>query len=277
MVSVIITTHNSQNYLNNCLKSIAEQSYPKNKIEIIVVDNNSTDETKKIAQLYVKKLYNKGKERCSQRNFGAKKCMGKYYFYLDADMILGENVIRECVTKLEGDPKTIALYIPEIILGNKIWSAIRTFERKFYETSCIDAVRFIRMSEFRTVGGFDELLECGEDWDLDRRVRMRGKVDIITSPLYHDEQNLSLINYLKKKKYYLDRLKGYIEKWGKDDKDIVKQFGPLYRFFVVFVEKDKWKSSLKKPHLLLLTLSLKILVGMYSFLASDTRATSKVQ
>ena len=73
IVSVIITTHNSQNYLNNCLKSIAEQSYPKNKIEIIVVDNNSTDETKKIAQLYVKKLYNKGKERCSQRNFGANR------------------------------------------------------------------------------------------------------------------------------------------------------------------------------------------------------------
>lgn len=49
-VSVIVTTKNSAPYLNNCLQSIKSQTYKK--IEIIVVDNFSRDETKLIAEEY---------------------------------------------------------------------------------------------------------------------------------------------------------------------------------------------------------------------------------
>ena len=68
-VSVIVTTKNSAPYLNNCLQSIKSQTYKK--IEIIVVDNFSRDETKLIAEEYTNKVFLKSTERSVQRNFGA--------------------------------------------------------------------------------------------------------------------------------------------------------------------------------------------------------------
>ncbi len=56
LVSVIIPTYNSSRTLEKCLESIKNQTY-KN-VEIIVVDNNSTDNTKEIAKKYTGKAYN---------------------------------------------------------------------------------------------------------------------------------------------------------------------------------------------------------------------------
>jgi len=100
IVSVIITTRNEEKNIENCLKSIKEQTYPQEEIEIIVVDNNSTDRTKEIVARYTEnpsgngfafhgvKVYNFGPERSAQRNFGVQEAEGKYILYLDTDMIL---------------------------------------------------------------------------------------------------------------------------------------------------------------------------------------------
>ena len=61
------------------------------------MDNNSTDRTKEIAKEYTEKVYNYGPERSAQRNFGVKQASGKYILYLDADMILSEDVVFKCV------------------------------------------------------------------------------------------------------------------------------------------------------------------------------------
>ncbi len=70
LVSVIVTTKNEEKNIANCLKSIKGQSYPQEKIQIIVVDNNSSDSTTKIAKRFTDKVYNKGPERSAQRNYG---------------------------------------------------------------------------------------------------------------------------------------------------------------------------------------------------------------
>lgn len=72
-VSVIVTTKNEEGHITNCLKNIKAQTYPQDKIEIIVVDNNSSDKTKEIAKEYTDKVYNCGPERSAQRNFGVRK------------------------------------------------------------------------------------------------------------------------------------------------------------------------------------------------------------
>src|SRR5690242_13999566 len=95
LVSVIVPTKNSQHFLDACLRSIKNQSY-KN-IELIVVDNNSTDKTKNIAKKYTKRVYNKGPERSAQRNFGASVSKGAYVVFIDSDMQLTKNVIKNCV------------------------------------------------------------------------------------------------------------------------------------------------------------------------------------
>jgi glycosyltransferase involved in cell wall biosynthesis len=91
LVSVVITTKNEEKNIKNILKSIEIQSY-KN-IEIILVDNYSSDKTKEIANNFNVKTYDCGNERSAQRNFGLKKSKGELALYLDADMILTPGLI----------------------------------------------------------------------------------------------------------------------------------------------------------------------------------------
>src|SRR3990167_7173297 len=240
LVSVIITTKNEEKNIENCLLSIQGQKFPKSQIEIIVVDNHSTDDTTTITRKYTHQIYQKGPERSAQRNYGARKAKGKYYLYLDADMALSPSVIEECVKKMEKNKEFVALYIPEIIIGEGFWLKARRFERSFYNSTVIDCVRFIRISKFRVI----------------------GKTSIIKAPLYHNETGFSLSEYLSKKSYYSKSLKKYIKKWGRDDPDIRKQLGLWYRYIGVFTERGKWQRSLRHPFLTIKMLILRVLVGI---------------
>jgi glycosyltransferase involved in cell wall biosynthesis len=259
LVSVVITSKNEEINIENCLKSIECQSL-KN-IELIVVDNFSEDRTVEIARKHGAKVYLKGLERSSQRNYGAQVASGDYLLYLDADMILGPTVIEECVQKCEID-RVDALYIPERIVGDGFWIKVRDFERGFYTGTVIDAVRFIRKDLFREIGGFDENLVGPEDWDFDRRIRNVGKTAVIDENLYHNEGNFNLEKYLKKKKYYGLGINRYVEKWGANDLETMKQIGIWYRLLGVFVEKGKWKKLIRKPLLMMAMYYLRLRVGL---------------
>lgn len=261
-VSVIIATKNEEKNIERCIKSILSQNFPQKHIEIIVVDNNSTDRTKEFALGCTKKVYNYGPERSAQRNYGSKKALGKYFFYLDADMSLHKNVIGEAVEKLEIDKKIVGLYIPEIIVGRSFWVKVRRFERIFYNQTVVDCIRFMRIKAFYKVGGFDERLSGPEDWDLDKKMRNEGQVAIINSSLYHHEDDFNIREYVNKKKYYMKSFNSYIKKWGNTDKDIKKQFSFFYRYIDVFIENGKWILLIRHPILTLGLVFLRFLVGI---------------
>lgn len=264
LVSIIIPTKNEEKNIEDCLISIQNQTYSQEYIEIIVVDKNSDDKTKEIAKKYTDNIFNNGDktERSAQRNFGAQKAKGKYYLYLDADMSLNENVIQQAVEKMESNNQLVGLYIPEIVIGNSFWCRARNFERSFYNSTVIDCVRFIRTKDFLAVQGFDEALTGPEDWDIDKKIRMRGQVDIIKARIFHNESNFNLSAYIRKKSYYIKNFDNYIQKWGQDDPDIKKQFSPYYRFFGVFTENGKWKKLVFHPILTFGMYFLRFLVGI---------------
>ena len=208
LVSIIVTTKREEKNIGNCLESIRKQTYPKEKIEMIVVDNNSTDRTREIAEKYTNKVYIKGPERSAQRNYGIRNAKGQYILFLDADMSLSEGVIGECVNKFiksesnkahkENTLSTlktldlqtrglVGLYIPEVISGDSYWCKVRNFERSFYNGTVIDAVRFFPKKIWEEVGGFDETLTGPEDWDFDKKVRKKGKLGIIKSENWIDK------------------------------------------------------------------------------------------
>ncbi len=197
LVSVIITTKNEESNIENCLKSIICQTYKH--IEIIIVDNGSTDKTKEIAKKYTNLVYDKGPERSAQRNYGVSISKGEYILYIDADMILGPFVVESCINEIITDDKVIGLYIKEVILGKGLWSRVRRFERSFYCGTPIDAVRFVQKEAFLEVGGFDESMSGPEDWDLDRRLSEVGKLKMIsdsesfakTDNAYNNVENLT--------------------------------------------------------------------------------------
>ena len=265
-VSVIITTKNEEKNIGRCLTSIREQSYPQDRIEIIVVDNNSTDGTKSIALDFTTRVFDCGPERSAQRNLGISQAGGKYILYLDADMILSQDVLSECYQKCEKDG-LVALYIPERIIGSGFWIKVRDFERSFYNTTCIDAVRFVRREAALSINGFDENLNGPEDWDFDRRIIKGGRVGIINSCLYHNEGSFSIREYLLKKAYYLPGFKKYIEKWGGEDPILKKQLGFWYRYLGAFVENGRWRRLLTHPILAIGLYVLRLRVGL-SYLVS---------
>jgi glycosyltransferase involved in cell wall biosynthesis len=259
LISVIITTKNEEKNIENCLKSIISQTF-KN-IELIVVDNFSEDKTAEIAKKYAVRVYSKGNERSSQRNYGAKIATGEYLIYLDADMILGPTVIDVCAKKCESY-NIDALYVPERIVGDGFWIKVRDFERSFYTGTVIDAVRFVRKDLFVQVGGFDETLIGPEDWDFDRKIRNAGKTAVVDVPLYHNEGQFNMNRYLKKKGYYVEGLQKYAEKWGPNDLETTKQIGIPYRLLGVFVEKGKWKKLTRHPLLTVAMYFLRLRVAV---------------
>lgn len=269
LISIIITTKNEEGNIGNCLESVLAQSYPAENIEIIIVDNSSTDRTREIINEFSEglaplnlKVFNRGPERSAQKNFGVERSRGEWFIHLDADMVLSENVVQECLEKVKSNKNIIALYIPEIVAGRSFFSKVRRFERGFYDGTVIDGVRFVRRDKFLEAGGFDEKMYACEDWDLDKRLKRLGKFGIIKNPLFHNEEEFSLKKYLAKKEYYSKNLDVYIKKWGKDDPDVKKQFGFSYRFIGVFIENGKWKKMLRHPLLAFGTYFLRFLVGV---------------
>ncbi|MFH0876440.1 MAG: glycosyltransferase [archaeon] len=254
LVSVIVTTKNEERNIGRCLESVKNQSY--SNIEIIVVDNDSSDKTKKIAKKYTGKVYDLKSEvdlknvvsyRGAQMNFGVSKCNGKLIFFPDADMTFDKNLIGEAVQKLD---KIDAFFIPEIIRGKGFFGKIRNFERSFYNQTCIDGVRIVKKELYYKIGGFDEknIMFGPDDWDFTKRIKINSrKTGITKSVLYHHEEALTIKSYIRKKKKYVHTFDGYIKKWGKNDPDIKKQLGAYYRMIGVFVENGKWKKLISSP------------------------------
>ena len=247
MVSIVITTKNAEEFIADCIKSVINSNYIQRgkEIEIILVDNYSTDKTVEIAKSFGAKTFLKGPERSAQRNYGVEQASGEIVGILDADMTLSENVISECVEIFENDENIKALYIPEKIFGEGFFNKVRNFERSFYNATVIDGIRFFRREDFLKIGGFDISLNGTEDWDFDRRMKIVGETAIIKSPLFHHE-NHNLKKYVIKKSYYASNFDNYFKKWGFDE-TTKKQFGFYYRYLGVFIENGKWKKLFAHP------------------------------
>ncbi len=262
LVSIIITTKNEAKNIENCLISIQEQSY--SNIETIVVDNASTDKTKEIARQYTDKVYDKGPERSAQRNYGMIDiAQGKYVMFIDADMSIEKNLIAECVNSFTTQPDLAGVFIPLRWIGNNWIIKAKGFEREFYDATCLDAVRFIPKKLVEQIKGFDERMYACEDWDFDKRIRALGKTATVSALMYHHEdENINLSEYLDNINYYTKNVDIYLNKWGKNEPDIKKQFGLYYRYFGVFIEQGKWKKLLRHPILAFGMYWLRFLVGV---------------
>lgn len=211
LVSVIVPTRNNSRSLTACLQSIADQDYPA--VELVVVDNDSSDDTKVIANDFTKKTYDKGPERSAQRNFGVAKSAGEYVFIIDSDMQLAPDVVSACVAAVQASPETIALIIPEESFGVGFWAGCKKLERSYYiGVDWMEAARFFRREDYVKVGGYDEAMTGAEDYDLPQRLKERygaQAIGRVKAMIYHDEGKLSLIRTCRKKFYYAQRLDSY--------------------------------------------------------------------
>lgn len=228
LVSVVVPTRNSEATIERCLKSIKEQNY--NNMEIIVVDNYSGDRTRRIAKKYGTKVYLKGPERSAQVNFGVKKALGKYVYRVDSDFVLNTNIIREAVDLCE------RYSYDAIVIHNtsdptvSFWAKVRKVERDCYRNDELNvAARFWKKEVFKAVGGFDDTLVAGDDYDLHNRL-LEGefKIGRIKAEETHIGEPKTLAEIVRKHYYYGKSIERFIEKKPKRALRQLKPFRASY-------------------------------------------------
>ncbi len=239
LVSVIIACKNTADYIEECLQSVRNQTY-KN-IELIIVDNFSTDDTYKIAKKYADQAYQKGPERSTQFNFGFTKAKGDYIYRIGPDYVLEPDVIQKCVSKMAQGYDALALHNRS--KGSSIWAKVRYLERESYRGSeSIVAVRFMKHSVFKAVGMFDESLVAGEDFDLHNRLVAAGyKWSHVDAVENHIGEPKTIGDVWNKFYYYGRTIKRY---HSKNKGTATKQL-TFFRPSFLKVQKD----LLQKPHL----------------------------
>ena len=110
-ISISLPVYNEEKYIKLCLDSVERLDYPKNKIEVFVVDAGSTDDTVKIAKKYsfVKIIKNPKKDTHIAKMLGLRAAIGKYWTYFDADLqVDGEDWAKAMIKPLEEDSEMTA-------------------------------------------------------------------------------------------------------------------------------------------------------------------------
>jgi len=267
LISVVIPTYNSEKTLAKCLESIKNQTY-KN-VEVIIVDKNSTDRTVEIAKQFDCKVYIiNAKERSEQVNYGVRKAKGKYIYRVDSDFIVEPKVIEEAVRRCENESYAAICVHNTSDPTVSFWSKVRKFERDCYKNDELNvAARFFKKEVFEAIGGFNESLVAGEDYDFHNRLLEKGiKVGRIQAQEIHIGEPKSLWEIARKHYYYGKTIEEFIKT---NPQKGIKQLSPIRLAFI-----KHWKEFARHP---ILTLGFIVYQAVRYFSAGLGFLVSKVR
>ena len=171
LISVIIPCYQSEETLANTLVGVIGQTH--NKIEIICVNDGSTDSTTEILNKFKNKISilnqtNKGAP--SARNNGFNRSKGEFLLFCDDDVQLKKDMLEKMLDKLQKNPDKAYCY-------SNFKFGIHTFDlfpfdaEKLKHENYISTMSLIRREKFI---GFDETLDKFQDWDLWKRMLAKG-------------------------------------------------------------------------------------------------------
>ena len=203
LVSIIIVNYNGRNHLEECLKSLMKENYKK--IEIILIDNNSTDGSIEFIKnnypsVVIKKL-EKNYGFAEPNNIGAKIAKGNFLLFLNNDTIPKPDFITEFIHAIKNDPEIAICQSLLLRPDNKIDSSgdfVDTLGRTYNSRDLPENTRrilsaraasmMIRKKDFFDLGGFDKKFFVSfEDVDIGWRASLWGyKVVVVPkSVVYH--------------------------------------------------------------------------------------------
>jgi cellulose synthase/poly-beta-1,6-N-acetylglucosamine synthase-like glycosyltransferase len=204
VVSVVMPAYNEEKYIVQSIRSILDTDYPKDKLDIIIVDDGSKDNTLKVAKAFespclrVFTKQNGGKG--AALNFGLAKAKGELVATMDADSYLTKETIRELIPHFE-EADVMAVTPAVKVRPSDSW--LKEFQRVEYLMilfsrkllSFIDSVpvtpgpfSMFRRTVFEKVGGFDEK-NLVEDQEIALRIQSHNlkikssmTADVYTEP-----------------------------------------------------------------------------------------------
>jgi len=216
-VSVVIPTYNRKKLLQRVLKFLFEQNYPKDRYEIVVVDDGSNDGTDKMIESLSSPcrlvyFYQNRRGPHIARNSGIRNAQGEVIIFVDSDIFTPPNFIEEHM-KFHRKFDDVVVSGPTV-RTDKLTDVFSDIERrKRHELlfnhsgpSLITSNLSVRRKYLLKVGGFDEEFEGygWHDWELGLRLKKLGlKV----------KRNVEAIVYHYQEKRKLSDLSSLCEKW----------------------------------------------------------------
>jgi len=193
LISVIIPTFNCCSTLRSAIESALSQTY-KN-IEVIVIDDGSSDETPLIITSYINSIIYIKQENegvAKARNVGVRYSNGEWIAFLDADDIWDENKLEYQFSKMSDEGKSWSYTDTRFLGGVNSGRLDSEFTKKhtgsvfdelltnnFISTSTV----LLNKSTFHNAGGFDTTLPAIEDWELWVRISSKNPISYVDQPL----------------------------------------------------------------------------------------------
>lgn len=225
LVSLCMIAYNEQSVLNGLFRDFAAQSYPHDRIEIVMVDAQSTDNTKKMMEEFkecdygfcdVKILTSHKKVQAACWNTALSAAEGDIIIRVDAHahipkhfvsrnvahILEGEDIVgggRPNITDHPTSWKLTLLTAEESLFGSSIASYRRSSAKKEYHDSLFHAA--YRREVFATVGGFNEDLGRTEDNELHYRIRKAGYKLCSFPDIYSFQHTRGTLSGMIKQKY----------------------------------------------------------------------------
>ncbi|MCJ7763255.1 glycosyltransferase, partial [Candidatus Bathyarchaeota archaeon] len=180
-ISINIAAFNSEQTIGECLKSICEQNYPKDFLEVIVVDGCSKDATVQIAEQYPVKVISTPLNAPAAYNYAMKIASHDVLGFVDADAKVEKEWLNKLVTHLD-EPQVVG-----VSGGIETWNTENGWARsigyeiknryarlKKYATRIATMNLLLKKSVLEEAGGFDEHLPSQYDTDFGFRITSRG-------------------------------------------------------------------------------------------------------
>ncbi len=240
LVSVIIPVYNGELYLAEAIESILIQSYTP--IEIIVVDDGSTDDTKRIVSRFrhVKYIYQTNKGPPSARNTGLSKSQGHVISFLDSDDLWSENKLEIQLSLLDDNPSI------DIVWGQLQWVRLSESNDGTQRLTPMSdplwapqlGTILLRRSVFDKVGLFDETQLYCDDVDWFMRAKELGLAVLTHNDItyFYRRHNQNITNQRMLDQHYLIKtIKNSLNRRRNNGSGIITS---LPEFFITDVKND---------------------------------------
>ena len=192
LISIVLTTYNSERVVEKTLKGIIEQNFPLNRVELIVVDGGSKDNTLKIIKEFVErfsKLFYDVKVIVHDRNYGVSKARndgikmsrGRYVLILDHDVVMESNVLHALYSFLSTAPSEVVGVMPLLVPTSRFildkW-LVKILEGRITEYYTVADCILLKRDIIEIVGYYDESLgppfTIFEEREYGARIKSKG-------------------------------------------------------------------------------------------------------
>lgn len=181
-ISIVIPAYNHAEYLAQAIDSVLRQNYP---VEIIVLDDGSSDHTRDVLSAYTGRIYwesHKNMGQAATLNKGWRMAKGEILGYLSADDVLAPSAAGKAVLAFAANPLAVAVY-PDFNLIDPNSAVVRTvhapdfsFRKALLRNECLPGPgAFFRRNAFKLAGGWNPAFRQMPDYDFWLRLGLQGE------------------------------------------------------------------------------------------------------